>query len=100
MVGATEIGFYRLRYRDRVENLAVNLDARESDLTKLRIDDMVAAVTPEGGANQPVAERERLSPGEIEARQRIWLPLLIAALGLFVLESVMARRIRIARMAG
>jgi hypothetical protein len=100
MVSATEIGFYRLRYRDRVENLAVNLDARESDLTKLGIDDLVAAVTPEGGVNQPLAERERLSPGEIEARQRIWLPLLIAALGLFVLEAVMARRIRIARMAG
>ena len=99
MVNATEIGFYRLRYRDRVENLAVNLDAKESDLTKLKIDDLIAAVTPEGGVSPPVLERERLSPKEIEARQRVWLPLLVAALGLFVLEAVMARRIRIARLA-
>jgi hypothetical protein len=99
-VGANEIGFYRLRYRDRTENVAVNLNGKESDLSKLNIDDFVAAVSPDlGSNNQPVIPQERLSPKDIEARQRVWLPLLITALGLFLVEAVMARRIRIARLA-
>ncbi|HEV8484227.1 MAG TPA: hypothetical protein VGV87_11840, partial [Blastocatellia bacterium] len=99
-VGASEIGFYHLRYRDRTEQVAVNLDGKESDLSKLNIDDFVAAVSPDLGANtQPVVPQERLSPKDIEARQRVWLPLLIASLGLFLVEAVLARRIRIARLA-
>jgi hypothetical protein len=99
-VGASEIGFYRLRYRDRTEHVAVNLDGKESDLSKLNIEDFVAAVSPDLGTNnQPVVPQERLSPKDIEARQRVWLPLLIASLGLFLIEAVMARRIRIARLA-
>lgn len=93
---ATEIGFYRLRYRDRDEFLAVNLDTRESDLAKLSVDDLVASISPSPEeANARPAETSRLTAEEKEARQRLWLPLLLTALALFVAEAVIARRIRV-----
>jgi hypothetical protein len=98
-VDASEIGFYRLRYRDRDEFVAVDLDTRESDLTKLNIDDLIASITPsaEERAAQ-AAQSPGLTADEKEARQRLWLPLLIGALVLFVIEAVMARRIRIPKL--
>jgi len=41
-----------------------------------------------------------LTAEEIEGRQRLWLPLLILALCLFVAEALLARRIRIAKLIG
>lgn len=94
-----EIGFYRLRYRDRDEFAAVDLDTRESDLAKLNVDDLIASITP--NAEEKAAQAAQ-SPGltadEKEARQRLWLPLLLAALSLFVIEAVLARRIRIPKL--
>jgi hypothetical protein len=96
---ASEIGFYRLRYRDRDEFVAVNLDTRESDLTKLNVDELVASVSPApGDANAQLAQSPRLTAEEKEARQRLWLPLLLTALALFVAEAVIARRIRIPKL--
>lgn len=96
---ASEIGFYRLRYRDRDEFVAVNLDARESDLTKLNVDDLVASVSPApGDANAQLAQPSGLTAEEKEAKQRLWLPLLLTALALFVAEAVIARRIRIPKL--
>ena len=96
---ASEIGFYRLRYRDRDEFVAVNLDTRESDLTKLNVDELVASISPTpGDANAQPAQSSRLTAEEKEARQRLWLPLLLTALALFVGEAVIARRIRIPKL--
>ena len=98
-VDASEIGFYRLRYRDRDEFIAVNLDTKESDLTKLSIDDLVASISPApGDANALPAQSSGLTAEEKEARQRLWLPLLLTALALFVAEAVIARRIRVPRL--
>jgi hypothetical protein len=93
---AGEIGFYRLRYRDRDEFIAVNLDTKESDLGKLNIDDLVASISPspEDASARP-AESSGLTAEEKEARQRLWLPLLLTALALFVAEAIIARRIRV-----
>ena len=93
---ASEIGFYRLRYRDRDEYVAVNLDTKESDLGKLNVDDLVASIspTPEDLKSLP-SESSRLTAEEKEAKQRLWLPLLLTALLLFVIEAMMARRIRV-----
>ena len=96
---ASEIGFYRLRYRDRDEYVAVNLDTRESDLTKLNVDELVASISPAPGeANAQPAQSSRLTAEEKEARQRLWLPLLLTALALFVGEAVIARRIRVPKL--
>lgn len=101
IVNAREQGFYRLRYPETSEFAAVNLDSKESDLTKLNLDEFVAAVTgadaKESAAN---AATEKLSREELEARQRVWWLLLIAALLLFVAEAILARRTKIARVIG
>ncbi|MEK6289434.1 MAG: BatA domain-containing protein [Acidobacteriota bacterium] len=96
---ASEIGFYRLRYRDRDEFVAVNLDTKESDLTKLNVDELIASISPSADdKNAQPAQPPRLTAEEREARQRLWLPLLLTALALFVAEAVIARRIRIPKL--
>ena len=99
IVAAREPGFYRLRYTGNSDYAAVNLDSKESDLTRLEVEGFVAAVTgadPKAGAN--AAAKERLSIEEIESRQRVWRLLLIAALLLFITEAVLARRMKMARV--
>jgi len=96
---ASEIGFYRLRYRDRDEYVAVNLDTKESDLTKLNVEELVASISPSPqDANALPAQSSRLTAEEKEAKQRLWLPLLLIALALFVGEAVIARRIRVPKL--
>ena len=96
---AGEIGFYRLRYRDRDEFVAVNLDTKESDLSKLSVDELIASVSPSA---EDVAARPAQSPvltsEEKEAKQRLWFPLLLTVLLLFVAEAVIARRIRVPKL--
>jgi hypothetical protein len=95
-VDASEIGFYRLRYRDRDEFVAVNLDTRESDLSKLNVDDLIASITPSAGDRGARASDSTVLTGEEkEKRQRLWLPLLLMALAVFVTEALIARRIRV-----
>jgi hypothetical protein len=100
-VDATEIGFYKLRYRDRNEFTAVNLDTKDADLAKLNIDEFIGAIS-QGEADSAVQplQSPRLTAEETEAKQRLWLPLLVAALLLFVAEAVIARRIRMAKLIG
>jgi Aerotolerance regulator N-terminal/von Willebrand factor type A domain len=98
---ATEIGYYKFRYRNRNEFAAVNLDAKESDFAKLNLDDFVASLTREpGDRDVPPVQSPRVTAEEIEARQRLWLPLLLLSLALFIAEATLARRIRIAKLVG
>jgi len=96
-VNADETGFYRLRYRDHAENVAVDLDAKESDFSKLNIDEFVSAIAQKPDeATAPL--QERLSNEELESRQRLWLPLIVLALLLFITEAIVARRLRLAKL--
>jgi hypothetical protein len=98
---ARETGFYLLKYHDRADYIAVNLDTRESDLSKLDVAEFTAAVTADRKNDASVAEDARLlTPADIESRQRLWIPLLLMSLALFVAEAILARRIRIARLVG
>lgn len=100
LVNTTEIGFYRLRYPGSSDYAAVDTESRESDLRKLNTQEFVAAVT--GAELKPAKEfaasTERVSDEEVESRQRVWWALLIGALLLFVIEAVLARRLRTARV--
>jgi hypothetical protein len=99
IVAAREPGFYRLRYSGNSDFAAVNLDGKESDLTRLDVEAFVAATTggdPKAGAE--AAAKERLSKEEIESHQRVWRLLLIAALLLFITEAILARRTKMARI--
>ncbi len=89
-----------MRYRDRDGYVAANLDPAESDLRKLDVGQLVASFLPgEEGANK-ITPNARVTAEEVEARQRLWLPLILLALALFVAEAVLARRIRLARLVG
>ena len=101
IVNARENGFYRLRYSSATDFAAVDLDGKESDLTKLNLDDFVGAVTGADPKSDTVAAAQgKLTNEEREAKQRVWWPLLIAALVLFVTEGVLARRTKMARVIG
>jgi hypothetical protein len=101
IVNAREQGFYRLRYPETSEFAAVNLDSKESDLAKLNVEEFVAGVTGADAKDATAsAAAEKLSKEEVEARQRVWWLLLIAALLLFVAEAILARRTKIARVIG
>ncbi len=99
LINAREPGFYRLRYSGNSDFAAVNVDGRESDLTKLNADEFAAAVTgAEPKTAAQAAASEKLSNEEVESRQRLWWLLLIAALLLFVAEAVLARRMKTAKV--
>jgi hypothetical protein len=103
IVNASEPGFYHLRYPGNSRYVAVNLDGKESDLSKLNVDEFVASVTgadPAAAQAAGVAGGEKLSNEEVESRQRVWWMLLIAALLLFVAEAVLARRMKTAKVIG
>jgi hypothetical protein len=101
LIAAREPGFYRLRYSGNSDFAAVNVDSKESDLTKLNAEEFAAAMTgADPKAASAAAAKEKLTNEEIESRQRVWRLLLIAALLLFVTEAVLARRMKTAKVIG
>ncbi|MEP7342447.1 MAG: hypothetical protein ABI977_32265, partial [Acidobacteriota bacterium] len=101
IVNAKEQGFYRLRYPDKSEFAAVNVDSKESDLTKLDVDGFVASVTgADPKAQTATAANEKLTNEEAESRQRVWWWLLVVALLLFLTEAILSRRTRMAKVIG
>lgn len=100
-VAGTEAGNYRLRYKNRHEYVAVNLDTKESNLSRINIDEFLASMA---GGNRDrasaISSAEPVTPEEIENRQRLWLPLLALSLALFLAEAILARRIRLAKIVG
>jgi hypothetical protein len=101
IVNGREPGYYRLRYPDTTAFAAVNLDRRESDLTKLDLTEFTARLTGGEAKDASVTAAEsKLSKEELESQQRVWWMLLIAALLLFVAEAFIARRIKMAKVIG
>src|SRR5215468_10425345 len=99
IVAAREPGFYRLRYSGNSDFAAVNLDGKESDLTRLDVEAFVTSVTgADSKSPAQAAARERQSKEEIESRQRVWRLSLTAALLLFITEAVLARRTKMAKV--
>jgi hypothetical protein len=98
LVTAREPGFYRLRYSAGPDFTAVDLDSSEGDFAKLDFGEFVAGVTGGGGVPQGFEAGNKQSNEEIEARQKIWWPLLFVALLLLVTESLLSHRTRVAKM--
>jgi hypothetical protein len=101
IVTPTEPGFYHLRYADNPDFVAVDLNASESDLSKLDVQEFVKAVA---GTNvddaRKAANNPADDPDELESGQRVWWLLLIIAALLFVAEALLAQRTKVARMIG
>lgn len=101
IVNAKEPGFYRLRYAETSDFAAVNVDTKESDLTKLNVEEFVTSVTgADPKAQTAAAANEKLTNEEVESRQRVWWWLLVVALLLFLTEAILSRRTRMAKVIG
>jgi uncharacterized membrane protein len=100
LITARQPGFYRLRYASQPDFAAVDLSAAEGDFTRLDFGSFLNSVTG-GSGNAAGREATRnFTNEEIENRQKIWWPLLFLALLLLVTESLLAQRIRAAKMIG
>jgi hypothetical protein len=100
LVTGREPGFYRLRYSARPDFAAVNVDGAEGDFTKLDFAAFMTGVTGGSGNGEGREANRQSSNAEIEARQRVWWPLLFVALLLLLTESVLARRTKMVKMVG
>jgi hypothetical protein len=99
---AHEQGFYQLRHLDQMRFAAVNLDGEEADFSKLNVEEFIASFTnsESNKALTGIDKDAKLNAEEIEARQRIWWPLIIISLLLFIAEALLARRTKTAKMIG
>ena len=100
LVTAREPGFYRLRYNSQPGFAAVNVDGAEGDFTKINFQEFVAGVTGGAGGAEGAGASQNLSGQEVEAKQRVWWALLVIALGLLLVESILARRTKVVKMIG
>ena len=94
----TEHGAYQVRAAAtpsaRADQIAVNIDPAESDLTPIDTGELVAAAT--GRASQaasPTTAAAEITPEDAEKRQNLWWYLLLAGLALLVAELVVANRL-------
>ena len=72
----------------------------EGALLALRVGALAAFTGGDPAAPRAANAGERESGEETEARQRVWWPLLLAALLLFAAEAVLARRTKMVKMIG
>jgi uncharacterized membrane protein len=100
LITGRQPGFYRLRYAARPDFAAVDLDAAEGDFTRLDFGAFMTGVTGGSGNTEGREANRQFSNEEIENRQKVWWPLLFVALLLLVTESLLAQRIKVARMFG
>jgi hypothetical protein len=94
----TEHGAYEIRSASspsaRPDQIAVNLDPAESDLTPIDTSELVAAATGHAPQQGPSTQAPtELTPEEAEKRQNLWWYLLIGGLALLVAELVVANRL-------
>jgi hypothetical protein len=90
-------GFYTARRlaagTDEGVVVAANPDPREADLTMISADEVLLALQPDNAAPRRTETlAASLTAGQKERRQALWWYLLMAALGLLIMESVLAHR--------
>lgn len=100
LLTAREPGFYRLRYDKGPDFAAVDVDGNEGDFAKLDFGEFLASVTGGAGNGENGVLSRSTGGEEVEARQKVWWSLLLAALILLLTESILSRRIKIAKMVG
>jgi hypothetical protein len=104
VVELTEQGFYEIRRFGDTEAapraVAVNVDAAESDMTRLAPGELARAATPRTGAPRPAALAAVPTPEEKEGRQGLWWYLLAGALVLLGAETLLSNRLSRGRLGG
>ncbi len=100
LITGRQPGFYRLRYAAHPDFAAVDLNAAEGDFTKLDFGAFISSVTGGAGKAEGREANRGFTNEEIESRQKVWWPLLFVALLLLLSESLIAQRIKVAKMVG
>jgi hypothetical protein len=100
LVIGKEPGFYRLRHQAGPDFAAVDIDGAEGDFSKLDFSAFMSGVTGGAENSNAAGALNKSTNEEIEARQRIWWPLLLVALMLLVTESLISRRTKVVKMVG
>jgi uncharacterized membrane protein len=100
LVTGREPGFYRLRYSAKPDFAAVDVDGAEGNFTKLNFADFIPGVTGGAGNAEGGEANRKLTSEELEARQKVWWPLLLVALLLLLTESLLTRRTKVVKMVG
>ena len=101
--GTEQPGAYRFRAAGSdaaVAAFAVQIDARESDLKMLPADKLAALTTPPGQAKTldfGSAPNGAVTVSAGGTRRALWLPLLIAAAVVALIEMILAQRFSITR---
>ena len=98
LVTGRQPGFYRLRYAERPDFAAVDLNTAEGDFTKLDFGAFINGVTGGAGKAEGREATRNFSNEEIESRQKVWWPLLFLALLILLTESLLAQRIKVAKL--
>ena len=92
-----EQGFYEIRDTDAADStpvvVAVNVDLAESKLERVDPQELVAAATGRAAGDRSVTTQREVRPEDLERRQRLWLYLLIGALGFLASETVVSNRL-------
>ena len=92
----SEQGFYELRGLGTAAGsgrpIAVNVDPKESDLSRFDPRELVAAVMATPGAG-PLGSGPSAAPAELERGQIIWWYLLVVALLLLAAETILSNRL-------
>jgi hypothetical protein len=91
-----EPGLYSHDSTVRTGHFAINLDTRESDFTRLEIEEFVAAVinpvTESQEAQEMKSQANQLQSAEVERRQRLWWYLSMFLLTVVLGETFLASR--------
>lgn len=98
LVTGRQPGFYRLRYNARPDFAAVDVEGAEGDFTKLDFVAFMSGISGGSGNSEHRETDRNFSNAEIEARQKVWWPLLFVALLLLITESLLAQRIKAAKI--
>ncbi len=100
-------GFYRARRvdgRPPAQDIAVNVDPAEGDLTPFALREFLARIEPRrsaaGAAGAAGAGAAELSAAERERRQGVWWYLVVGAVVLALAETLLSNRLPALRRAG
>jgi hypothetical protein len=99
---ADEPGIYKVDSADGPRSFVVNLDAAESKTAALNVETLEQFGCRLANPTRERIEREQLRQlqnAELEGRQKLWRWIILAAIGILIVETGLAGRIKRARPA-
>jgi hypothetical protein len=88
-------GIYHVRFADRQQSFAVNLAASECDTSLLdneRLEELGVQLGRQATQSEELDRQRQLRDVELEGRQNVWRWLIVAAMGVLLIETWLAGR--------